>query len=122
MHRLIRPLLLLLSGAALASPAWVVPSAKLYPVPNQTSAALRALPAGTPLDLRRCYAVWCDVQVDRQRGWVLRSSVNLSGDCRQLVQLGLKTLRRSEAAYANNRDQNKDGLACDDLDRPLLRP
>lgn len=120
MFRLIRPLPLLLTGAALATPAWVVPSAKLYPVPNQTSAPLRVLAPGAPLELRRCFALWCDVQIDQQRGWVLRETLNIKGDCRQLVPLGLKTLRRTEAAYSAARDQNRDGVACDALDRSLL--
>ncbi|WP_189072723.1 hypothetical protein [Deinococcus sedimenti] len=121
MPRLTRLLLpLMLSGVALATPAWVVPAATLYPVPNQTSAPLRSLPAGTRLDLRRCFALWCDVQQGPRRGWVLRTTVNVSGDCRQLVPLGLKGLRRTEAAYSGSRDLNHDGVACDTLDRPLM--
>ena len=89
MHRLIRPLLpLLLCGAAHASPAWVVPVTKLYPVPNQTSAPVRTLNARTALNLNRCYALWCDVQLGAQRGWILREAVNLPGEC--LVRDGLR--------------------------------
>ena len=120
MRRLTRPLLPLLLGAALAAPAWVAPAMTLYPVPNQASAPLRTLPALTRLNLTRCYALWCDVQLGAQRGWILREAVNLPGECRQLVPLGLKNLRRSEAAYLASRDPNRNGLACDDLERPLL--
>lgn len=121
MLRLTRLLLpLLLSSAALATPAWVVPSAQLYPVPNQTSTPSQVLSAGTKLDLRRCFALWCDVQFGPHRGWVLRKTINVTGDCRQIVPLGLKALRRTEAAYSATRDQNRDGVACDTLDRPLM--
>ncbi|NTX99863.1 excalibur calcium-binding domain-containing protein [Deinococcus sp. JMULE3] len=121
MHRLIRPLLpLLLCGAAHATPAWVMPVTKLYPVPNQTSTPLRTLGARTALNLNRCYALWCDVQFGTQRGWVLRAAVDTTGDCRRLVPLGLKDLRRTEAAYHTSRDPNRNGVACEPMDRPLL--
>lgn len=112
------PLLLsaFLTSTVLAAPAWVVPSTPMYPVPNQLSAPLRTLPANMAVSLTRCYALWCDVQ----RGWVNRAALNTSGDCRRLVALGFKSVRRTEAAYQLARDFNHDGIACDDLDRPLV--
>ncbi|GAA5435614.1 hypothetical protein [Deinococcus aquaticus] len=103
---------------------WVTVSVSQFLKPDPRSATLRILPAHTPVTVHRCFERWCEVGVpgDTRTGWVMRSSVDLRGDCAALVPLGLKDLRRTEGAYNAARDSNSNGRACDREDLIATRP
>ncbi|MBZ9714708.1 hypothetical protein [Deinococcus multiflagellatus] len=105
-----------LGAGAWAAPGWAAQGAALFAQPSTRAGALRVVGAGERLDLRRCSALWCFVRVGEQDGWVLRAAVNMAGGCEALVPVGLKDLRRHEAAYSAQRDPDGNGRACDQRD------
>ncbi|PTA68124.1 hypothetical protein [Deinococcus arcticus] len=105
-----------LGTQASAATGWAAQATALFPQPTTRSAALRVVAASERLDIQRCSALWCLVRVGTQDGWLLRAAVNMSGPCAALVPLGLKDLRRHEAAYSPERDPDRNGRACDQRD------
>ncbi|WP_189063506.1 hypothetical protein [Deinococcus seoulensis] len=104
--------------------AWVTVQTTWYTRPDPRSPKLQLLPARRAVTLHRCFERWCEVSVPGNdlRGWVMRPTVDLKGDCAVLVPLGLKDLRRSEGTYSAARDLNHNGRACDREDLLATRP
>lgn len=107
---------LCLGTQAEAAAGWAAQGTALFPQPTTRSAALRVVTANERLEIQRCSPVWCAVKVGGQFGWMLRAAVNMGGSCAVLVPLGLKDLRRHEAAYSAGRDPDGNGRACDQRD------
>jgi len=69
--------LLLLTGMAEAgvSKAFAKDPVTLHTGPGTRYDATSTLPAGTPLDIERCTALWCLIAKTNQHGWVSRASL-----------------------------------------------
>ncbi|MBZ9750415.1 hypothetical protein K7W42_06020 [Deinococcus sp. HMF7604] len=106
----------LLCSQAGAAAGWAAMATALLAEPNAKAAALRVVAAKETLDIVQCHTLWCQVRVGGQLGWVNRAAVNVKGDCPALLALGLKDIRRNEAAYSAERDPDHNGRACDQRD------